>query len=88
MNAEFEVFIDNKPIKVCLSISKSRLIQAIPSSKLVPKLGKDQNFSKKFRVEIPRFCYHERLSVAGNCRMCLVEVEKSPKPVKSFLIIS
>ncbi|KAI5712678.1 hypothetical protein M8J75_010395 [Diaphorina citri] len=32
-------------------------------------------------VEIPRFCYHERLSVAGNCRMCLVEVEKSPKPV-------
>jgi len=32
-------------------------------------------------VEIPRFCYHERLSVAGNCRMCLVEVEKSAKPV-------
>ena len=30
-------------------------------------------------VEIPRFCYHERLSVAGNCRMCLVEVEKSAK---------
>ncbi len=34
-------------------------------------------------VEIPRFCYHERLSVAGNCRMCLVEVEKSPKPIAS-----
>jgi len=34
-------------------------------------------------VIIPRFCYHERLSVAGNCRMCLVEVEKSPKPVAS-----
>ncbi|MBM3556330.1 MAG: NADH-quinone oxidoreductase subunit G [Alphaproteobacteria bacterium] len=34
-------------------------------------------------VEIPRFCYHERLSVAGNCRMCLVEVEKMPKPVAS-----
>ncbi len=32
-------------------------------------------------VEIPRFCYHDRLSVAGNCRMCLVEVEKSLKPV-------
>ncbi|CAD8076494.1 unnamed protein product [Paramecium sonneborni] len=32
-------------------------------------------------VIIPRFCYHERLAVAGNCRMCLVEVEKSPKPV-------
>ncbi|MEG9861067.1 MAG: NADH-quinone oxidoreductase subunit NuoG [Parvularculales bacterium] len=34
-------------------------------------------------AEIPRFCYHERLSVAGNCRMCLVEVEKSPKPIAS-----
>ena len=33
--------------------------------------------------EIPRFCYHERLSVAGNCRMCLVEVEKAPKAVAS-----
>lgn len=34
-------------------------------------------------VEVPRFCYHDRLKVAGNCRMCLVEVEKSPKPVAS-----
>ena len=34
-------------------------------------------------AEVPRFCYHERLSIAGNCRMCLVEVEKSPKPVAS-----
>tara|TARA_B100000686_G_scaffold334599_1_gene402060 strand:- start:4317 stop:6344 length:2028 start_codon:yes stop_codon:yes gene_type:complete len=33
--------------------------------------------------EIPRFCYHEKLSIAGNCRMCLVEIEKSPKPVAS-----
>ena len=33
--------------------------------------------------EIPRFCYHERLSIAGNCRMCLVEMEKSPKPIAS-----
>lgn len=33
--------------------------------------------------EIPRFCYHERLSIAGNCRMCLVEQEKAPKPVAS-----
>jgi NADH dehydrogenase (ubiquinone) Fe-S protein 1 len=37
----------------------------------------------KVGIEIPRFCYHERLSVAGNCRMCLVEVEKSVKPVAS-----
>lgn len=34
-------------------------------------------------IDVPRFCYHEKLSVAGNCRMCLVEVEKSPKPVVS-----
>ena len=34
-------------------------------------------------AEVPRFCYHDRLSIAGNCRMCLVEVEKSPKPVAS-----
>ncbi len=34
-------------------------------------------------AEIPRFCYHERLSVAGNCRMCLVEQEKAPKPIAS-----
>ena len=33
--------------------------------------------------EIPRFCYHERLSIAGNCRMCLVELEKSSKPIAS-----
>ena len=33
--------------------------------------------------EIPRFCYHEKLSIAGNCRMCLVEMEKSPKPIAS-----
>jgi NADH dehydrogenase/NADH:ubiquinone oxidoreductase subunit G len=34
-------------------------------------------------IAVPRFCYHEALSVAGNCRMCLVEVQKSPKPVVS-----
>ncbi|KAI8870744.1 NADH-ubiquinone oxidoreductase 78 kDa subunit [Ramicandelaber brevisporus] len=34
-------------------------------------------------VDIPRFCYHDRLSVAGNCRMCLVELERAPKPIAS-----
>ena len=37
--------------------------------------------------EIPRFCYHERLSIAGNCRMCLVEVEGSPKPIASCAML-
>uniref|UniRef100_A0A1A8AXH4 NADH dehydrogenase (Ubiquinone) Fe-S protein 1, 75kDa (NADH-coenzyme Q reductase) n=1 Tax=Nothobranchius furzeri TaxID=105023 RepID=A0A1A8AXH4_NOTFU len=36
---------------------------------------------EKAGMQIPRFCYHERLSVAGNCRMCPVEIEKVPKPV-------
>lgn len=34
-------------------------------------------------IEIPRFCYHERLAIAGNCRMCLVAMEGTPKPVAS-----
>jgi len=32
-------------------------------------------------IKVPRFCYHKKLAVAANCRMCLVEVEKAPKPL-------
>ena len=39
--------------------------------------------AEQLGVEIPRFCYHDKLSVPANCRMCLVEVEKAPKPVAS-----
>src|SRR6478609_6913434 len=39
------------------------------------------NAAQKLYLTIPRFCYHMSLNIAGNCRMCLVEVEKSPKPV-------
>jgi NADH dehydrogenase (ubiquinone) Fe-S protein 1 len=38
---------------------------------------------EKANVSIPRFCYHQKLAVAGNCRMCLVQVEKAPKPIAS-----
>ncbi len=38
---------------------------------------------KQQGIEIPVFCYHKKLNVAGNCRMCLIEVEKCPKPVAS-----
>src|SRR5260221_129221 len=38
---------------------------------------------QRLGVEVPHFCFHERLAIAGNCRMCLVEQEKSPKPVAS-----
>ncbi|PCJ24825.1 MAG: NADH-quinone oxidoreductase subunit G [Rickettsiales bacterium] len=34
-------------------------------------------------IEVPHFCFHDRLKIAGNCRMCLVEMEKSPKPIAS-----
>ena len=37
----------------------------------------------KIGIEVPHFCFHERLKIAGNCRMCLVEMEKSPKPIAS-----
>lgn len=36
-----------------------------------------------FSIDIPRFCYHEKLSIAGNCRMCLVEVKGINKPIAS-----
>ena len=38
-------------------------------------------------IKIPRFCYHENLSIAGNCRMCLVEVVKVPKPIASCAVL-
>src|SRR6202161_66625 len=39
--------------------------------------------AEQLGIEVPRFCYHDRLSVPANCRMCLVEIEKTPKPVAS-----
>lgn len=42
---------------------------------------------EKQNLEIPRFCYHEKLSIAGNCRMCLVELERAPKLVASCATI-
>ena len=46
-----------------------------------------QFFFKYEIEEIPRFCYHEKLSIAGNCRMCLVEDIKSLKPIASCAIL-
>lgn len=42
---------------------------------------------KLIGIVIPRFCYHESLSIAGNCRMCLVEIENLPKPAASCLTL-
>lgn len=49
-------------------------IEAVPGSMLIEA-------TDAAGIEIPRFCYHKKLSVAANCRMCLVEVEKVPKPL-------
>jgi NADH-quinone oxidoreductase subunit G len=49
----------------------------------VPKGSTIIQAAKKLDIEIPHFCYHDRLSVAGNCRMCLVDLEGAPKPVAS-----
>ena len=46
-----------------------------PAGRLLIDVADDNN------IAIPRFCYHKKLSVAANCRMCLVEIERSPKPM-------
>ncbi len=48
---------------------------------LAPKGSMIIQAADKAGISIPRFCYHEKLSIAANCRMCLVDVEKSPKPM-------
>ena len=50
---------------------------------LVDKRNNIFQICEFLKKEIPRFCYHKELMVAGNCRMCLVEVERMPKPVAS-----
>src|SRR3989304_1986561 len=57
-------------------IIDGRLIVAEPGTTLLQAGGRGG-------AEIPRFCSHERLSIAGNCRMCLVEVVGIPKPIAS-----
>ena len=54
----------------------------------VPKGANVLQACEEAGVEIPRFCYHERLSIAGNCRMCLVEMERSPKPIASCAVVA
>lgn len=51
-----------------------RLVKAQPNSTVI-------QVADEAGIYIPRFCYHKHLSIAANCRMCLVEMEKSPKPV-------
>jgi NADH-quinone oxidoreductase subunit G len=47
----------------------------------VPKNSMIIEATDKAGIDVPRFCYHRKLSIAANCRMCLVDVEKAPKPL-------
>jgi NADH-quinone oxidoreductase subunit G len=54
----------------------------IDGKKITVKAGTTiMNAAEQLGVVVPHYCYHEALSIAGNCRMCMVEVEKQPKPV-------
>ena len=59
--------------KIKLEID-GRKIRAVRGQMLIEVTDKNN-------IYIPRFCYHKKLTVAANCRMCLVEVEKTPKPL-------
>ncbi|MGB8379203.1 MAG: NADH-quinone oxidoreductase subunit NuoG [Rhodanobacteraceae bacterium] len=61
------------PDTVTLEIDGRKLV--------VPKGSMIIQAADKAGIPIPRFCYHEKLTIAANCRMCLVEVEKAPKPL-------
>src|SRR5690554_1110018 len=47
----------------------------------VPEGSMVMHAANELDIYIPHFCYHKKLSIAANCRMCLVEVEKAPKPL-------
>src|SRR5260370_33801601 len=49
----------------------------------VPRGPTVMQAAKRLGIEVAHFCFHERLAIAGNCRMCLVEQEKAPKPIAS-----
>ena len=70
------------PIKFCLMI----FIKVNNNEFLVKQNISVIEACKFVGITIPRFCYHETLSVAGNCRMCLIEIEKTPKPVSACTI--
>ncbi len=47
----------------------------------VPEGSMLMEAANRLDIYVPHFCYHRKLSIAANCRMCLVEVEKAPKPL-------
>jgi NADH-quinone oxidoreductase subunit G len=72
-NLNVKILVDGIELNV---VKNTTIIQACLALK--KELKKKEN---SFELEIPRFCFHQELEIAGNCRMCLVEVFKSVKPI-------
>lgn len=64
-------FINDKKFKINISITKNSII----------------DFCNNINLNIPYFCYHNNLSLAGNCRMCLIEIKNSLKPIVSCTML-
>jgi len=76
--------IRNKPVLKCTFATAKLVELEINNRKVKVTAGMTiLQACASVGIDIPRFCYHERLSIAGNCRMCLVEVAKQTKPIAS-----
>jgi NADH dehydrogenase (ubiquinone) Fe-S protein 1 len=82
VRAEIEITVDGKKVRV---EQGAALIQACELAGVqIPRYG-DGGVS---RMDVDcRYCYHDKLNIAGNCRMCLVEMERSPKPGSGGLVM-
>ena len=75
----FKNIIDQKKNTIRINVNNLDIY----TSKQITIIQACLSSKTQYNIDLPRFCYHEKLSIAGNCRMCLVEVLKSPKPVVS-----
>ncbi len=67
--------VENKPAVDMVEIEVDGIKLQAPKGSMIIEA------TDKAGIDIPRFCYHKKLSIAANCRMCLVDVEKAPKPL-------
>ena len=79
---EFVHLIEHKTAKVAAATSLNMIEIELDGRKVEVTEGSTvMHAADKAGTYIPHFCYHKKLSIAANCRMCLVEVEKAPKPM-------
>ncbi|MGZ5618660.1 MAG: 2Fe-2S iron-sulfur cluster-binding protein, partial [Usitatibacter sp.] len=65
----------DKPMDKAITLEIDGKAVSVPSGSTV------MDAATKLGVYVPHFCYHKKLSIAANCRMCLVQIEKAPKPL-------